>query len=249
MDLALKGKVAIVTGGASGLGRRTAELFVEEGVRVVIADLERRPVEDTINHLESKGGKARGVIVDVREYADCHRMVSEAIDSLGGAHILVNSAGVGEHGLFAQSDPESWAHQIDVNLRGVMNCCRAICEPFMKQRSGKVINMASEAGKVGEKRIVVYSATKGGVIAFTKAFALEMGPYNVNVNAVCPGVTKTPMTAYLKPSQEKEWARYYPLGRLGVPDDIAPMIVFLSSARASWITGQAISINGGFGRS
>ena len=249
MDLALKDKVAIITGGASGLGRRTAELFVEEGVNVVVADLELLRVEETINHLESKGGKARGVIMDVREYADCHRMVAEARNCFGGVHILVNSAGVGDHGAFSQSDPDSWNHQLEVNLRGLMNCCRAICEPFIAQRSGKIINLASEAGKVGEQRIVVYSATKGGVIAFTKAFAVEMGPFNVNVNAVCPGVTKTPMTAFLKPSQEKEWARFYPLGRLGVPDDIAPMIVFLASERASWITGQAISINGGFGRS
>lgn len=249
MDLNLKNKVAIITGGASGLGRRSAELFAQEGARVLIADQDSRRIEETVRAIEERGGDVRAVTTDVRNYQECKRMISAAHEFFSATDILVNSAGVGEHGFFAESDPASWQRQIGVNLLGVMNCCRAVCDSFISQRSGKIVNLASEAGKVGEKRIVVYSATKGGVIAFTKAFALEMGRYNVNVNAVCPGVTKTPMTAYLTQEQEREWSRLYPLGRLGVPDDIAPMIVFLSSDRASWITGQAISISGGFSRS
>jgi 2-hydroxycyclohexanecarboxyl-CoA dehydrogenase len=249
MELNLENKVAIITGGSSGLGRRTAELLVQEKVRVVIADQNESDIRERVLELQGKGGTAQGVTVDVRNYEECQGMVAAALKSLGRLDILINSAGVGEHGLFAESDPASWRRQIDVNLLGVMNCCRAACDAFVAQRSGRIVNLASEAGKVGEKRIVVYSATKGGVIAFTKALSLELGRFNINVNAVCPGVTKTPMTAYLTPEQERDWARHYPLGRLGVPDDIAPMIVFLSSERASWITGQAISINGGFGRS
>ena len=249
MELNLENKVAIITGGASGLGRRTAELFVQEKVRVFIADQNESEVRQRVLELQEKGGTVQGVTVDVRNYEQCQSMVAAALKGFGRLDILINSAGVGEHGLFAESDPASWRRQIDVNLLGVMNCCRAACDAFVSQRSGRIVNLASEAGKVGEKRIVIYSATKGGVIAFTKALSLELGRFNVNVNAVCPGVTKTPMTAYLTPEQERDWARHYPLGRLGVPDDIAPMIVFLSSERASWITGQAISINGGFGRS
>lgn len=249
MELNLENKVAIVTGGASGLGRRTAELFVQEKVRVFIADQKESEVRQRVLELQEKGGTVQGVTVDVRNYEECRTMVAAALKCFGRLDILINSAGVGEHGLFAESHPVSWRRQIDVNLLGVMNCCRAACDAFITQRSGRIVNLASEAGKVGEKRIVVYSATKGGVIAFTKALSLELGRFNVNVNAVCPGVTKTPMTAYLTPEQERDWAGHYPLGRLGVPDDIAPMIVFLSSERASWITGQAISINGGFGRS
>ena len=120
---------------------------------------------------------------------------------------------------------------------------------MIPQRSGRIINIASEAGKANEKRIVAYGATKGGVISLTRGLAVELGRYGITVNAVCPGVTRTPMTSYITDDMEREWARMYPLGRLGRVDDIAPLIVFLASAHASWITGQAISVSGGFGRS
>jgi 3-oxoacyl-[acyl-carrier protein] reductase len=136
-----------------------------------------------------------------------------------------------------------------INLRGTMNCCRAVTEVMMKQRAGRIVNLASEAGKGNEKRIVVYGATKGGVISLTRGLAIELGRFGITVNAVCPGVTRTPMTSYITDEMEREWARYYPLGRLGRPEDIAPLITFLASSEASWITGQAISVSGGFGRS
>jgi len=188
-------------------------------------------------------------VMDVQDYSDCVRTVDAVIENFGRLDILVNSAGVMDHGLFAQTDPECWMRQIQVNLLGVMNCCHAVSRIFIEKRAGKIVSLASEAGKLGEKRIALYSATKGGVIAFTKALSIELGRFSINVNAVCPGVTKTAMTSYLTSEQEREWSRHYPLGRLGIPDDIAPLIVFLASDRASWITGQAISVNGGFGRS
>ena len=249
MNLDLHNKVALITGGASGLGRRSAEMFIEEGVCLLIADKEPQRVQETADDLQRRGGKVLSRVMDVSDYQQCVQTVAAALEHFGRLDILVNSAGIGDHGLFAETSPESWMRQIDVNLRGVMNCCHAVSQTFMEQRAGKIISLASEAGKVGEKRIAVYSATKGGVIAFTKALSIELGRFNINVNAVCPGVTRTSMTSYLTPDQEREWSRHYPLGRLGVPDDIAPMIVFLASERASWITGQAISINGGFGRS
>jgi 2-hydroxycyclohexanecarboxyl-CoA dehydrogenase len=120
---------------------------------------------------------------------------------------------------------------------------------MIAQGGGRIVNLASEAGKGNEKRIVVYGATKGGVIAFTRGLAVELGRHQITVNAVCPGVTRTPMTSYITDEMEREWARMYPLGRLGRPEDIAPLITFLASSEASWITGQAISVSGGFGRS
>ena len=149
----------------------------------------------------------------------------------------------------SRADDGDWDAMIDINLRGTMHCCRAVAERMIGQRAGRIVNLASEAGKGNEKRIVVYRATKGGVISLTKGLAIELGRFGITVNVVCPGVTRTPMTSYITDEMEREWARYYPLGRLGRPEDIAPMIAFLASSQASWITGQAISVSGGFGRS
>jgi NAD(P)-dependent dehydrogenase (short-subunit alcohol dehydrogenase family) len=150
---------------------------------------------------------------------------------------------------FADTEPSEWEDLIAINLVGVMNCCRAVTDHMVERRYGKIISIASEAGKANEKRMVVYGTTKGGVISLTRGMAAELGRYGINVNAVCPGVTHTAMTSFLTEEIEQEARKFYPLGRLGEPDDIAPLITFLASDKASWITGQAISINGGFGRS
>lgn len=247
MDLQLRDKVVIVTGGASGIGLVTARTFAAEGARLVLGDVNAAALDTVAGELG-----AVGQVVDVREYAQCERLVARAVDACGRVDVLVNSAGVGGiPRLFVESAPDDgdWDAMLDINLRGTMHCCRAVAERMIAQRSGRIVNLASEAGEGNEKRIVVYGATKGGVIALTKGLAIELGRFGVTVNAVCPGVTRTPMTSYITDDMEREWARYYPLGRLGRPEDIAPMIAFLASAQASWITGQAISVNGGFGRS
>lgn len=247
MDLELRDKVVVVTGGASGIGLVTARTFAGEGARLVLGDVNAGALETVAGELG-----AVGQVVDVREYAQCERLVARAVDAYGRVDVLVNSAGVGGiPRLFIESAPDDgdWDAMLDINLRGTMHCCRAVADRMIAQRSGRIVNLASEAGKGNEKRIVVYGATKGGVIALTKGLAIELGRFGITVNAVCPGVTRTPMTSYITDDMEREWARYYPLGRLGRPEDIAPMIAFLASSQASWITGQAISVNGGFGRS
>lgn len=247
MDLQLRDKVVVVTGGASGIGLVTARTFAGEGARLVLGDVNAAALDAAAAELG-----AVGQVVDVREYAQCERLVARAVDAHGRIDVLVNSAGVGGiPRLFIESAPDDgdWDAMLDINLRGTMHCCRAVAERMIAQRSGRIVNLASEAGKGNEKRIVVYGATKGGVISLTKGLAIELGRFGITVNAVCPGVTRTPMTAYITDDMEREWARYYPLGRLGRPEDIAPMIAFLASSSASWITGQAISVNGGFGRS
>ena len=247
MDLELRDKVVVITGAASGIGLVTARTFAAEGAKLVIGDVNEAALAAVAAELGAVGQK-----VDVREYGQCVALIERAVAELGRVDVLVNSAGVGGiPRLFVESAPDDgdWDAMLDINLRGTMHCCRAVAEQMMAQRSGRIVNLASEAGKLHEKRIVVYGAKKGGVIAITKGLAIELGRFGVTVNAVCPGVTRTPMTSYITDEMEREWARYYPLGRLGRPEDIAPMIAFLASAQASWITGQAISVNGGFGRS
>lgn len=249
MDLGLEDKVAIITGGASGLGRATAELMSAEGMRVLIADYNGELLSQTVKELTSGGARALAVQTDTRSYADCQRMVAAAIEAFGQVDALVNSAGVGGPvEFFADTDPEQWDTVVDINLRGVMNCCRAVTDHMRERRYGKIVSLGSEAGKVNEKRMVVYGATKGGVIALTKGLATELGRFNINVNSVCPGVTLTPMTAYITEEMQQIATRFYPMGRLGRPMDIAPMITFLCSDATSWITGQAISVGGGFTR-
>jgi NAD(P)-dependent dehydrogenase (short-subunit alcohol dehydrogenase family) len=252
MDLQLAGKVVVITGGASGIGRVTAERFRLEGARLVLGDLQQEGLDRAVAELRAAGAAVIGHRVDVREYAQCMQLIDRAAAEFGRVDVLVNSAGIGGvPRLFAETPPDDgdWEAMLAINLRGTMNCCRAVTERMMAQRAGRIVNLASEAGKGNEKRIVVYGATKGGVISLTRGLAIELGRYGITVNAVCPGVTRTPMTAYITDEMEREWSRYYPLGRLGRPEDIAPLIAFLASSEASWITGQAISVNGGFGRS
>jgi NAD(P)-dependent dehydrogenase (short-subunit alcohol dehydrogenase family) len=250
MDLGLENKVAIITGGASGLGRCTAEYMRRDGVKIILADMNAELLEETAADLRSRGGEVGTTLVDVRDYDQCCTMVEHTLSTFGTADILVNSAGIGgSFQFFAESTPSDWQDLIDINFRGVINCCRAVTDHMSDRSYGKIISLASEAGKANEKRMVLYGATKGGVISFTRGLALEMGRYQVNVNAVCPGVTKTPMTSWVDDEVEQSAGRFYPLGRLGRPEDIAPLITFLASDESSWITGQAISVSGGFGRS
>ncbi|MBI3767514.1 MAG: SDR family oxidoreductase [Deltaproteobacteria bacterium] len=250
MDLQLANQVVIITGGASGIGRTTAEYFRREGSRLVLGDAQAEALAAAVTELRAAGAEVVGETVDVRDYAACQRLVARAADTFGRVDVLVNSAGIGGPTMFfAETIPADWQDLIAINLVGVMHCCRAVTDRMIAQHSGRIINLASEAGKGNEKRIVVYGATKGGVITLTRGLAVELGRHGITVNAVCPGVTRTPMTSYITDEMEREWARMYPLGRLGRPEDIAPLITFLASPQASWITGQAISVSGGFGRS
>ncbi len=250
MDLGLRGKSALITGGASGLGKQTAATMAAEGVRVMIADVNDSTLDSARRELAAAGAEVEAVRVDVRSMESCSTAVAATIARFGAVDILVNSAGIGgPNEFFAQTGPRDWEDLIAINLLGVIHCCRAVTDHMIERASGKIVSIASEAGKANEKRMVVYGATKGGVISLTRGLAAELGRFNICVNAVCPGVTRTPMTAYIDEAMEKQASRFYPLGRLGQPEDIAPMITFLASERASWITGQAISVSGGFGRS
>ncbi|MBI1784961.1 SDR family oxidoreductase [Candidatus Sumerlaeota bacterium] len=249
MELGLKDKVAIITGGASGLGRETAHYMAREGMKIIIADRHMPNIGKVVKEVNDLGAEAEGIKIDVRDYADCERMADLALEKFGGIDVLLAGAGIADSKLFLTTTPSDWDEMLDINIRGVLNANRAIAPHLIERKGGSIINIASEAGKVGEKRMVVYSATKGAVIGFTKALSVEMGRFNVRVNAVCPGVTHTPMTANFTPDQIAASTKFYPMGRLGQPADIAAMITFLASDQTSWVTGQAISVSGGFGRS
>lgn len=248
MDLGLKDRTAIITGGASGLGRETAHYLIAEGAAVVIADMHEGNIARVVDELRAAGGRAEGITMDVRDYEANERMVELARKTFGSVDLLVASAGVSGGKFFIETQPADWDRMIDINIRGVMNSNRAVIPHMTEQRRGAIVNIASEAGKFGEKRMTVYAATKGAVMGFTKALAVEMGRFNVRVNAVCPGITRTPMTAGYSEEQAARFAKTYPLGRLGQPEDIAAMITFLLSDQTSWVTGQAISVSGGWGR-
>jgi NAD(P)-dependent dehydrogenase (short-subunit alcohol dehydrogenase family) len=248
MDLYLKGKTALVTGAGSGIGRTTALMLAEEGVRICCADLFKEKAEETAKMIKDKGGATVASVCDVRNYEQAKRTVQDTVDAFGQVDILINSAGVAAGGLFADTKPEEWATEIDINLIGTMNCCHAAIEHMIPKGYGKIVTLASDAGRVGEKRMTVYGASKGGVLGFTKCLAVEMARFKINVNAVAPGVVRSPMTSYLTDEMAMEWAKYYPLRRLGETEDIANMIVFLCSDRTSWMTGQTISVDGGFSR-
>ncbi len=247
MDLFLKNKVAIVTGGASGIGQKTAEFFVQEGVKVFLADVQKEKIEETINGLKGRGGEAKGFYCDVTDERMVRLMVQEALNQFGTIDILVNSAGVGgEMKPLEAAERSDWQRILDINLIGTILCCKAVM-PIMRQKNGgRIVNIASEAGVSGEKGLEVYAASKGGVIALTKSLAKALGRNNVTVNAVAPAFVHSPMTQFLTPELEKKWLQMYVIKRLGEVEDIASMIVFLCSDRCSWITGQTISINGGF---
>jgi 2-hydroxycyclohexanecarboxyl-CoA dehydrogenase len=249
MNLHLDDANVLVTGAASGIGRTTAEYLRREGAKLFLVDADPTRLDETASDLASRGATVETAVVDVRDYAACADAAATAIKTLGKIDGLVNSAGIGgQPEFFARTTPESWRDLVEINLVGVMNFCRAVTDHMIERNAGKIVSLASEAGKVNEKRMAVYGATKGGVIALTKGLAVELGRYDINVNCVCPGVTRTPMTSYITPEIEAAASRAYPLGRLGKPEDIAPMITFLLSREASWITGQAISIGGGFTR-
>ena len=247
MDLGIKDQVVIVTGGGSGIGRQTCLTLAREGAHVAVVDINMVGAQKVAEEVRALGVRALPLEVDVRKSDQTEAMVQSTLSELGRIDALDNVAGLAMPGWFQNSTKENWDTEISVCLYGVMNCCKSVINPMMEQKRGKIVNIASDAGKAGEKLMVSYSAAKGGIISFTRSLAKEMGMYRINVNGVCPGTTKhTGMSALIDEELEKKWVKAYPLRRLGEPQDIANMIVFLSSGAADWITGQVISVNGGY---
>ncbi|UCD57890.1 MAG: glucose 1-dehydrogenase [Candidatus Hydrogenedentota bacterium] len=253
MDLQLKGKIAIVTGGGRGIGLAIASGLAEEGANVAIAEIDEDSATRAATEIQKKGVESIAITTDVTDPASVEAMAKRVESELGPVQILVNNAARLPAFLTFVEEKNSgqleqfWAKVVDVCYHGAINCTAAVIEGMIERKYGKIINMASDAGKVGEPRQAVYAGAKGAIIAFTKSIAKEAGRYGINVNAVCPSMTKTEaVREMLSEEFEKKVLRAYPMRRLGEPQDIANLAVFLASDRASWITGQAISVNGGY---
>ena len=246
--MVLRNKVAIITGGGRGIGRAIALKFAEHGAHCVVADINienARTVADEINQL---GSKALAIKADVTNENDVESLIKACINSFGKLDVLVNNAGITTPLTLLETSLEEFNRQIKVNLDSVFICTKAAFPLMMSQRSGKIINIASIAGKRGGGILgkSAYAAAKGGVIAFTKAIAREGGSYGINVNAITPGLTATEMTEKFDAEQRKLIIQSIPLGRVGEPDDIAKAAVFLASDYADYITGEIMDVDGGF---
>jgi 2-hydroxycyclohexanecarboxyl-CoA dehydrogenase len=245
----LKDKTTIVTGGASGIGRAIVDACAREGARVAVVDLNAEAARDTVSAIEKAGGTAAAWPLDITDVTAVDRMVEEVAARWGGVHVLVNCAGWDKPMKFVDTTPEFWDKILGINLKGPIACMRAALRVMIPQEYGKIVTISSDAGRVGSTGEAVYSAAKGGLIALTKTVAREVARHHINVNCVCPGPSDTPLFrnefAAASPKLAESLKRVIPWGRLGVPEDIAPAVVFLASDEAGFITGQTLSVSGG----
>ena len=244
----LAGKTAIVTGGAGGIGAAICRRLAEEGVKVGVFDLRADAATDVATQI---GTGATAHAVDITDHAAVAAAVAAFEAQSGPTDILVNNAGWDQFAYFLDTDPALWERIIAINLRGPINLHHAVLKGMQQRRSGRVVNIASDAARVGSSMEAVYSACKGGIVSFTKTMAREMARSGVTLNCVCPGPTDTPLLQQLTGSGDQGarvgegLKRAIPLGRLGQPDDLPGIIAFLASDDAAFITGQVISVSGG----
>ncbi len=242
----LKDKVAVITGGAQGIGKAVAVAMASQGANLVLSDVNEQAVQATAAEIaKAKNIQALGVKGNVVQISECEKLVEAAIDKFGRIDILVNNAGITKDNLLMRMSDDEWDAVIAVNLKGVFNCTKAAIRPMMKARTGRIINIASVVGLMGNAGQANYSASKGGVISLTKTCAREFSSRNILVNAIAPGFIRTKMTDVLAEDQKKKLLEIIPLGRLGEPEDVANAAVFLASDESSYITGHVISVNGG----
>jgi 2-hydroxycyclohexanecarboxyl-CoA dehydrogenase len=245
----LDSQVTLVTGGASGIGRAVCLRFAAEGARVVVADLDTAGAEQTVSAICTAGMEARAVQVDVTDYEAVCAAAREIRASCGAVDVLVNCAGWDRMEPFVKNTPDFWRKVIDINLHGPINCCRAVLDDMIARGRGKIVNISSDAARVGSTGETVYAAAKGGVLAFSKSLAREVARYHINVNVVCPGPTDTPLIQRLVEGGSEKLVealkRAIPFGRMANPEEIAGAVLFFASADADFVTGQVFSVNGG----
>jgi len=242
----LLNKIAIVTGGAQGIGKSIVRKLASEGANCVIVDVDIQNAENTAKEVREEFNVETLVFkVDVSNFQEVQNCVDETFKKFGRIDILVNNAGITKDNLILKMTEEEWDKVLDINLKGCFNFIKAVSKYMLKQRSGRIINIASVVGLMGNPGQANYSASKGGLIALTKTVAKEFASRNILVNAVAPGYIKTRMTEALTEEQKKKLREYIPLNRLGEPEDVANAVWFLSIEESSYITGQVISVNGG----
>lgn len=259
MDLGIKGQGCLIVGGARGIGYAAAAALAAEGAALALADINGAAAAASAEKLAAaSGARVVGLQVDVRDLDQVRRLVEQAEASIGPLSILVNSAAILDDKLFVQSTPADWKRMIDVCLYGPMNVLHVVLPGMMERRYGRIVCLASDAARLGQARLSYYAAAKGGVVALVKSIAQEVGNSGVTLNILSPGATNTELRNEREAKMRAEMGeekyarrqktvlRMYPTGRLGEPQDVASAITFLVSSHASWITGQVLSVNGGF---
>jgi 2-hydroxycyclohexanecarboxyl-CoA dehydrogenase len=261
MDLGLAGKTAIITGAGSNIGRGIALAFGEEGANVVIAEIDEAQAKKVANQIAGRGGSAMVIKADVTDAQAVNDLVKKSLDKFGKIDIVVNNVGWTRRRLFVEKPVEEWEKEIRLNYWSLLYCTRAVIDHMIERRYGKIISIASDAGRVGDAKATIYSGCKGAVIAFSKALALEVAQFGINVNAVSPSTvmpenldedvgkhsawTSPDAREYLTLERRAKIVQFYPLGRLAKPQDIANVVLFLASDRSSFITGETIGVSGG----
>ena len=259
MNLGLSGKVVLITGSGSGIGQHMAVAFAKEGAKVAVNDIAAKGIDETLGMIAAAGGEGAAAQCDITDAAAVGKMVAAVEKNWGRLDVLVNNAAVmTQHALFLEKTPEQCDQEIRVTLYGTINCIRAALPGMMQRNYGKIVNIATDAARVGQEREAVYSAAKGGVISFTKSIAKEAGRNNINANVVSPGATNSPMRnaildkmrqsmgAEKVAEREEKVRRVYPLRRIGEMEDVSNAVLFVASDCARHITGQVLSVNGGF---
>jgi len=249
--MTLKGKAALVTGGAGGIGRAIALALATRGAEVVVVDIAADRTERVRAELQALGAKGLGLVADLTSRTDVEWAVAETIAQFGQLDILVNNAGWDKMEFFLESREDTWDRIIALNFKAVLSTCHVALPHMVERRSGRVINIASDAGRVGSSGEAVYAGTKGAILGFSKTLAREVARYGITVNVVCPGLTETPLLQGIRAASARNAkvldavTRAIPLGRVGRPEDVAGAVVYFASPAADYVTGQTLSVSGG----
>ncbi|MFH1622287.1 MAG: 3-oxoacyl-[acyl-carrier-protein] reductase [Candidatus Omnitrophota bacterium] len=241
----LKDKVSLITGAARGIGKEIALAFAREGSDVVVCDVDLEAAQNTQKEIEGLGRRAMSFKVDVTDLRQIEEMANLILDKFSKIDILINNAGITKDNLILRMSEDDWDRVLSVNLKGAFNCMKIVSRHMLKKRYGKIVNVASIIGLIGNAGQANYAASKGGLIALTKSLAKELASRNINVNAVAPGFIETPMTEKLSEDYKKQMLENIPMGKFGKPEDVANVCLFLASSESGYMTGQVIVVDGG----